>query len=61
MQIKLDVDSETFGRLVERADIERRPVGWQAEILIRQAPGLPFPYPAIEKPNPAPRISDTAT
>jgi hypothetical protein len=43
-QLKLDLDQETFERLVEVALQERRPVVWQAEVLLRQALGLPFPY-----------------
>jgi hypothetical protein len=44
--IKLDVDTETYGRLVERAVICRRPIDWQAEVELRQALGLPFPREA---------------
>jgi hypothetical protein len=42
--LKLDLDTETLERLVERAVQERRPIVWQAEVLLRQALGLPFPY-----------------
>jgi len=42
--LKLEVDSETYDRLVEEAVLERRPVVWQAEVAIRRAVGLPFPY-----------------
>lgn len=42
--LKIEVDSETYDRLVEQAVAERRPVIWQAEISIRRALGLPFPY-----------------
>ena len=54
--LKLEVDSETYDRLVEQAVAERRPVVWQAEIAIRRALGLPFPYgtePAIRSPKEA--------
>ncbi len=42
--LKLQIDSETMDRLVERAVRERRPITWEAEVLLRQALGLPFPY-----------------
>ena len=42
--VKLDLDRETFERLVERAAAERRPIPWQAEVTLRRALGLPFPY-----------------
>jgi hypothetical protein len=42
--LKLDLDPETLECLVERAVQERRPIIWQAEVLLRQALGLPFPY-----------------
>jgi hypothetical protein len=42
--LKLRPDTETMDRLVERAAQERRPIVWQAEVLLRQALGLPFPY-----------------
>ncbi len=41
--IKIDLDSETYARLTERAVAERRPVPWQAEVTLRRAVGLPFP------------------
>ncbi|MBA2447762.1 MAG: hypothetical protein H0V51_07025 [Chloroflexi bacterium] len=46
--LKLDVDSETYSRLVEQAVAERRPVVWQAEVALRRALGLPFPYPEAQ-------------
>jgi hypothetical protein len=48
-QLRLDLDGETYQRLLETALSERRPVPLQAEVVIRQALGLPFPYPT---PNP---------
>ena len=47
MRIRLDLDRETASRLVEAATIERRPVGWQASVLLRRALGLPFPPMAL--------------
>lgn len=44
-RIRLDLDQETFVALTDRALRERRTPVWQAEVLLRQALGLPFPYP----------------
>jgi len=41
--LKLDLDPETYARLVAEADAERRPINWQAEVTIRRALGLSFP------------------
>jgi hypothetical protein len=43
--VKLDLDIDTYERLARSAIRELRPVHWQAEVLLRQALGLPFPYP----------------
>jgi hypothetical protein len=45
-RLRLYLDQETFVALTDRALRERRPVDWQAEVILRQALGLPFPYPA---------------
>ena len=50
--LKLDVDSETYGRLLAEALAERRPVIWQAEVALRRALGLPFPDPPGGGPDP---------
>ncbi len=42
-KIKLDLDTETFTRLTDAAMAERRPIAWQAEIMLRRALGLQFP------------------
>jgi hypothetical protein len=42
-RLKLEVDQETWQRVVDQADAERRPPVWQAEVLLRRAVGLPFP------------------
>lgn len=48
--IKLDLDNETFTRLMDVALQERRPIPWQAEVLLRRALGLPFPIlPDVEQ------------
>ena len=43
--IRLNLDDETYERLTESAVSNRRPLDWHAEVLLRQALGLPFPYP----------------
>ena len=45
-RLRLDLDQETFLALTDRALRERRAVVCQAEVMLRQALGLPFPYPA---------------
>ena len=52
-QLKLDVDEETFTRLLESALTERRPIPWQASVLLRRALGLPFPIPSQAWPRTA--------
>jgi hypothetical protein len=47
MKLRLDIDGETFDRLLEVAAQERRPPDWQAEVPLRRALGLPFPYPPM--------------
>ena len=49
--IKLDLDQETYERLVEDAVAERRPIVWQAEVALRRAFGLPFPYSGASQPT----------
>jgi hypothetical protein len=44
-RLRLDLDQETFLALTDRALRERRPIDWQAEVMLRQALGLSFPYP----------------
>ena len=53
-RLRLDVDQETYERLVERAVAERRPIDWQAEVTLRRAVGLPFPHggTAVESSTP---------
>jgi hypothetical protein len=38
-RVKLELDCETFGRLVESAVAEQRPADWQAEVILRRALG----------------------
>jgi hypothetical protein len=49
MKLKLDIDGETFDKLIEVAFLERRPPEWHAEVLLRQALGLPFPFPRLRR------------
>ena len=44
-RLHLELDSETLEALVAHATAERRPARLQAEVIIRQALGLPFPLP----------------
>lgn len=44
MRLKLDLDKDATARLIKQAALERRPVPWQAEVLLRKALGLPFPF-----------------
>ena len=36
-RLRLELDPDTYGKLVERAVEERRPVVWQAEVILRDA------------------------
>ena len=45
LTIKIDVDQETYERLVDEAVSVRRPTPRHAGVVIRQALGLPFPEP----------------
>ena len=46
-RIKLDIDADTYQKLVERAVEERRPIIWQAEVELQRAlKGLPADGPA---------------
>jgi hypothetical protein len=46
-RLKLDLDPELYGRLLDAAEAERRPVLWQAEVSLRRALGLPFPVKIV--------------
>jgi hypothetical protein len=43
LTIKIDVDQETYERLVDEAVSVRRPTPRHAGVVIRRALGLPFP------------------
>ena len=44
LRIKLTVDPETLDALERRAKSEHRPLDLQAEVMLRQALGLRFPF-----------------
>lgn len=44
-RLRIDLDRETYEALASQALAQRRPVILQAEVTLRQALGLPFPYP----------------
>lgn len=41
--IRVELDQETYVRLVEEAVDQRRPIPWQAEVILRRALGLGLP------------------
>ena len=46
-KLHLDLDRETYEALASEALAQRRPVVFQAEVMLRQTLGLPFPYPSV--------------
>jgi hypothetical protein len=44
--LKIQLDTETYTALIEDAGRHLRPADWHAQAILRQALGLPFPYPA---------------
>jgi hypothetical protein len=40
-QLRIDVDPETYERLAAVSVAERRPIPWQAEVILRRALALP--------------------
>ena len=44
-KLRLDLDRETYEALASQALAQRRPMVFQAEVILRQTLGLPFPYP----------------
>ncbi len=47
--LKIDLDQETYERVVDRAVAEARPIKSQAEVMLRKAVRLPFPYPKLTR------------
>ncbi len=54
MRIRLELTPEETERLIELAALEKRPIHWQAEILLRRAMGLPWPPEALQAKVSAP-------
>ena len=42
-RLRLELDQETYLKLLDSALAEKRPIDWQAEVVLRRAMGLPFP------------------
>jgi hypothetical protein len=40
-QLRIDVDPETYERLAAASVAERRPIPWQAEVILKRALALP--------------------
>ncbi len=55
MRLRLDIDKETHDRLLQVSLLEKRPIHWQAEVLLRCALGLPFPPKSLEALAPSDR------
>ena len=59
-RLRLDLGRETYEALASQALAQRMPVVFQAEVILRQTLGLPFPFPAVqggELTSPTPRDS----
>lgn len=41
--IRIQLEDDALAALRESATAERRPLNWQAEVMLRRALGLPFP------------------
>jgi hypothetical protein len=67
-RVRLDLDPETFGRLIETAVTEQRPTDLQAEVILRRALGTwaeprigyvaSAPAPASPPPAPTEREAE---
>jgi plasmid stability protein len=44
--LKIGLDEETYTALMDDAARHLRPTDWHVKAILRQALGLPFPYPA---------------
>ncbi len=56
-RLRLDLDQETYSKLLDSALAEKRPVEWHAGVVIRRALGLPFPLPIGEQSKQSERPS----
>ena len=60
MRLRIELDTETTEALARSAVNDRRPIPWQAEVLLRQALGLSFPAKHEGRaPTPAPSAAPT--
>jgi hypothetical protein len=48
--LKIALDREMYAALMSEAARHLRPADWHAKAILRQALGLPFPYPADNDP-----------
>jgi hypothetical protein len=48
--LRVGVDEDALQALRAQAEAERRPVHWQAEVVLRRALGLPFPQDTSAAP-----------
>ena len=53
-RLVLDIDAETFARLLDLSLRERRPLPSQGSVTLRKALGLPFPEPTTDLAPPSP-------
>ncbi|MGH8069286.1 MAG: hypothetical protein ACRERE_29435 [Candidatus Entotheonellia bacterium] len=60
--LKIQLDTETYTALMEDAGRHLRPADWHAQAILRQALGLPFPYPpAMNAPTAMPAAEVSAS
>ncbi len=50
-QLRIDIDPETYDRLAALAVAERRPIPWQAEMILKRALAPPAEPPYITSPS----------
>jgi plasmid stability protein len=50
--LRVSLDDETYSALMVEASRHVRPLHWHIKVMLRQALGLEFPYPDMEKPCP---------
>ncbi len=53
-RLRLDLDRETYDALASQALVQRRSVVFQAEVILRQTLGLPYPSAAPDEESSAP-------
>jgi plasmid stability protein len=58
--LKIALDAETYTALINDAARHLRPADWHAKAILRQALGLPFPYPPVSD-EPIPQANAEAT